>query len=147
MELFEDIRREYEFGEGTIAGVARKLGVHRRMVREAIHNEDLADLLLNRTVQKKIYETEDRIIQKSDPVLMKPGSHVGRAQFYAPYKLVGNLRIETPLFNMLVIWLMNLFLFVTLYFNLLKRLMNFMERINIPVFGSDRVTPPWELIK
>ena len=116
-------------------------------IREATHNEALADLLLNRTVQKKIYETEDRIIQKSDPVLMKPGSHVGRAQFYAPYKLLGNLRIETPLFNMLVIWLMNLFLFVTLYFNLLKRLMNFMERINIPVFGSDRVVPPWELIK
>ena len=36
MELFEIIRREYEFGEGTIAGVARKLGVHRRMVRDAI---------------------------------------------------------------------------------------------------------------
>lgn len=38
MELFEEIRREYEFGEGTITGVARKLGVHRRMVREAIRN-------------------------------------------------------------------------------------------------------------
>ncbi len=38
MELFENIRREYEFGEGTIAGAARKLGVHRRMVREAIRN-------------------------------------------------------------------------------------------------------------
>jgi hypothetical protein len=36
VELFERIRREYEFGIGTIAGVAKKLGVHRRMVREAI---------------------------------------------------------------------------------------------------------------
>ena len=36
MELFEQIRREYEFGVGTIAGVSRKLGVHRRMVREAL---------------------------------------------------------------------------------------------------------------
>ena len=36
MELFEQIRREYEHGSGTIKGVARKLGVHRRMVREAI---------------------------------------------------------------------------------------------------------------
>jgi hypothetical protein len=36
VELFEQIRREYEFGLGTIAGVAHKLGVHRRMVREAI---------------------------------------------------------------------------------------------------------------
>jgi hypothetical protein len=36
VELFEEIRREYEFGIGTIAGVAKKLGVRRRMVREAI---------------------------------------------------------------------------------------------------------------
>ena len=36
VELFEQIRREYEFGVGTIAGVAKKLTVHRRMVREAI---------------------------------------------------------------------------------------------------------------
>src|SRR5437667_11901367 len=36
VELFEEIRREYEFGVGTIAGVARKIKVHRRMVREAI---------------------------------------------------------------------------------------------------------------
>jgi transposase len=36
VELFEQIRREYEHGVGTIKGVARKLGVHRRMVREAI---------------------------------------------------------------------------------------------------------------
>jgi transposase len=36
VELFEQIRREYEFGVGTIAGVAKKLKVHRRMVREAI---------------------------------------------------------------------------------------------------------------
>ena len=36
MELFEEIRREYEFGIRTIKGVAKKLGVHRRMVREAL---------------------------------------------------------------------------------------------------------------
>src|SRR5271167_5090030 len=36
VELFEQIRREYEFGAGTIKGVARKLGVHRRMVRQAL---------------------------------------------------------------------------------------------------------------
>ena len=36
VELFEQIRREYEFGIGTVVGVAKKLGVHRRMVREAI---------------------------------------------------------------------------------------------------------------
>lgn len=34
--LFGEIRREYEFGIGTIKGVAKKVGVHRRMVREAL---------------------------------------------------------------------------------------------------------------
>ena len=38
MELFEQIRREYEHGAGTIKGVAKKLGVHRRMVRDALAN-------------------------------------------------------------------------------------------------------------
>jgi transposase len=36
VELFEQMRREYEHGVGTIAGVARKFGVHRRMVRQAL---------------------------------------------------------------------------------------------------------------
>jgi transposase len=36
VDLFEEIRREYEFGVASISGVARKFGVHRRMVREAI---------------------------------------------------------------------------------------------------------------
>jgi transposase len=34
--LFEELRREYEFGVGSVAGVARKFGVHRRLVREAL---------------------------------------------------------------------------------------------------------------
>ena len=38
VELFEQIRREYEFGVGTVAGVARKLGVHRRLVRQALQS-------------------------------------------------------------------------------------------------------------
>jgi len=36
VDLFEQLRREHEFGVGTVAGVAAKFGVHRRMVRQAI---------------------------------------------------------------------------------------------------------------
>jgi transposase len=36
VELFEQIRREYRHGAGTIKGVAKKLKVHRRMVRQAL---------------------------------------------------------------------------------------------------------------
>ena len=44
VELYEQIRREYEFGVGSVIGVARKLGVHRRMVREAVRNAVPAQL-------------------------------------------------------------------------------------------------------
>ncbi|MCL2658953.1 MAG: IS21 family transposase [Acidobacteriaceae bacterium] len=36
MELYEQIRQEYEHGAGTIRAVAQKLGVHRREVRQAL---------------------------------------------------------------------------------------------------------------
>ena len=38
VDLFEQLRREHEFGIGTIAGVAAKFGVHRRVVRRAWSN-------------------------------------------------------------------------------------------------------------
>jgi transposase len=36
VELYEQIRQEYEHGAGTIREVARRLGVHRREVRRAL---------------------------------------------------------------------------------------------------------------
>lgn len=36
VRLFEQMRREYENGVGTIVGVSKKFGVHRRMVRDAL---------------------------------------------------------------------------------------------------------------
>lgn len=36
VELYEELRREFNHGAGTIKGVARKFGVHRRTVREAV---------------------------------------------------------------------------------------------------------------
>jgi ABC transport system ATP-binding/permease protein len=116
-------------------------------LREATHNEALADLLENRTVQEKVYDAPDRIIQKADPVFMEPGSRIGRAQFYAPYKIIGNRRIETLWFNLMMIWLMNITFFVMLYFSVIKGLLNLLERINIPGFKSERIVPPWELAK
>lgn len=116
-------------------------------LREATYNEALADQLLNRTVQQKMYDTPDRIIQKSDPVFMEPGSHIGRAHFYAPYKMIGNRRIDTLWFNMMMIWLMNMTFFIMLYFNVIKGLLDLLERINIPGFKSDSLVPPWELVK
>ena len=38
VRLFKQMRREYEQGVGTIKGVAKEFGVHRRMVRQALES-------------------------------------------------------------------------------------------------------------
>ena len=65
MELFEQIRRELEFGVGTIAGVSRKLGVHRRMVREALRSAEPAASKPQRRRLRKLVDASafiDRIL-------------------------------------------------------------------------------------
>jgi ABC-type multidrug transport system ATPase subunit len=101
-------------------------------LREAEYNENLADIALNRFSNLKIIETDKKLIQKADPVLMAPDSRYGRAHFFAPYKQIGNLKIDTLLFNVLVIWTMIFFLFATLYFDVLKRFIVILESLKLP---------------
>jgi ABC-type multidrug transport system ATPase subunit len=100
--------------------------------REKDYNENLADIILNRLTTNKIYETENRLIQKADPVYMKPGSKYGRAHFYAPYKMLGNLKINTLVFDVAVIWLMTILCFIALYYNALKWFVLFLEKLRLP---------------
>ncbi len=109
-------------------------------LRSQNYNENLANFVLNRLAINKIYDAGDELIQKADPIFMAPGSKCGRAQFFAPYKQIGNLKIETLIFNMLVVWIMILGLFVTLYYNVLKRFIVFLESLKLPIlrkFGRD----------
>lgn len=109
-------------------------------LKEKNYNENLANFVLNRLATNKIYEADDKLIQKADPIFMPPGSTFGRAHFFAPYKQIGKLKIGTLIFNMIVIWLMIFLLFVALYYNLLKRFVRFLETLNLPIlrkFGRD----------
>jgi hypothetical protein len=104
------------------------------------YNENVANYVLNRLTTSKIYDSPDKLIQKADPVFMPPSSRTGRAHFFAPFKQLGSLKIGTLLFNVLVIWIMILILFFTLYFNLLKRFIGSLESMNLPIlrkFGRD----------
>ena len=109
-------------------------------LRDMNYNENLANIVLNRLNTNKIYDAGRKFIQKADPVFMRPGSRIGRAHFYAPFKQIGNLKIDTLLFNIMAIWIMMGALFVTLYYNVLKRFIVFLETLNLPIwrkFGRD----------
>jgi hypothetical protein len=110
------------------------------IMRAKNYNEKLADFVLNNLATNKIYEADNKFIQKADPIFMAPGSKLGRAHFFAPFKQIGNLKIETLIFNMIIVWIMIAVLFVTLYYNVLKRFIVFLESLKLPIlrkFGRE----------
>ena len=93
------------------------------------HNENLEIFCRNSNTIDRIIETRKKIIQKEDPVYMMPTSHYGRAQFYAPCKIIGNTHIDTYWFNLMAIWFLTLIFYITLYTDLLRRTINYFGRV------------------
>ena len=109
-------------------------------MKSKYYNENLANIVLNRLSTSKIFDAKDRLIQKADPIFMPPGSNYGRAHFFAPFKQIGNTRIGTLLFNVSVIWIMSILLFIALYYNALKKFIAFLESLKLPIlrkFGRE----------
>jgi ABC transport system ATP-binding/permease protein len=100
------------------------------------YNKQLENYVLDRYRTDQYIETNDRIIQKYEPGYMKPLSNYGRAHLYAPYKLIGNIKIDTFWFDLLVLWIVSALLYIVLYFNLLQKLAPFFERLRFS--ESDR---------
>ena len=89
LELFEQIRREYEHGVGTIKGVARKLGVHRRLVREA-----LADAVPK---ERKKPERERPKLSEAIPfvdAILTADRKAPRKQRHTAHRIYDRLRVE-----------------------------------------------------
>ena len=101
-------------------------------LREDNTNKKLTEILTDEFNQKKTIETTGKIIQRFEPVYMKPVSQNGRAQFYAPYKQLGKKRIDTLWFNIIVLWFATLLLYMALYYKLLQKAVGF----SFPVFRS-----------
>ena len=91
MELFEEIRREHEFGVGTIQGVSRKLGVHRRMVRQA-----LSDAV------PPARKVPDRKKLRLEPVMefinrvLEADREAPRKQRHTSHRIFERIRVELP---------------------------------------------------
>jgi hypothetical protein len=59
-----------------------------------------------------------------------------RAQFFAPHKNFLGMQLDTFWFDLIVVWLMSVMLYVTLYFEWLKKLLDRAGNLKIPVKGK-----------
>ncbi|MFO7933830.1 MAG: ATP-binding cassette domain-containing protein [Bacteroidales bacterium] len=96
-------------------------------------NQKLADMLLNRNQLEKIIQVDHQLIRKFEPVYMIPTSNRGRAHFYAPCKRIGNTCINTLWFNLIFIWFTSVLLYLALYYDLLRKVINYAGNIKIRI--------------
>ena len=99
--------------------------------KQTFYNKKLADIVLNRNEIDKVLETSRRLIQKKDPIFMEPTSNFGRAHFYAPLKIVNRVKIDTLWYNLLMMWLLTGILYLTLLFDILRKLIKYLESLNV----------------
>ena len=84
------------------------------------HNEAVSDQVKKIYEKHKILESDGRLYQQTEPIFLLP--ETTRSHFYAPKKYFLGRYVDTYLFNMVVIWLTTVILYVVLYFDLLRRL-------------------------
>ena len=95
------------------------------------HNEKVAQLCLNSfNITKMLIKNDEAIIQKADPVFKDSEASFVRAHFYAPAKPFAGVYIDTFIFNIILIWVINIILFLLLLFKLNKKIYTLFFKTN-----------------
>lgn len=92
-------------------------------------NESLENLVTNKNDLDKIIEWHGELIQRADPIYKDPQGF--RAHFLAPSKKLFGQYITTFSANLLVLWLFSITLAISLYFDLLRKLIEWLSKLFI----------------
>ncbi|RKD86547.1 ATP-binding cassette domain-containing protein [Mangrovibacterium diazotrophicum] len=123
-EANDALNAKYELLLQSFKGDSEKL----QEFKDKYTNKKLELLLRDKYSQNKIYISQNLIHQGDEPIYRLPFENNGRAHFYAAYKFVGPLKIPTIIFNALFIWLFTALLAVTLYFDVLRKVLTAIQR-------------------
>lgn len=95
-------------------------------LRDRYENERINAMLKNIQTKRRIVTSGNELVQKIYPVYAKNEfpDHVldFRTNFYYPEKYIFGSYLDTKIFNLIIIWVMTIVLFVAVYFDWLRKI-------------------------
>jgi len=101
-------------------------------LKNSYQNEHLGEIIKKSFEKNKILEYNHELVQQIDPIYKDPtttGLINVRTHFFAPRKYFAGKFFDTYWFNISLIWVYSALLYVALYFDWLKKLLDFFSRI------------------
>jgi len=120
-------------GEKITNYLDEKKDGYTRKLRHKYYNEKLQDIVWNSFEKNNLLRYKDDLIRQFRPIYDEPdnfGSIGIRTHFYAPRKVLFGKYFNTFWFNVIVIWIMSILLYIPLYYDHLKKLINVVGEIH-----------------
>ena len=95
-------------------------------LKERYYNKAITNLVRSNNKFNKVIVYDQQLIPIIDPVFRDAKGI--RSHFYASTKKILNKKIDTFWYNIMIIWLMSIVMIIALYFDVLKNIINFIER-------------------
>ena len=102
--------------------------------RDEYHNEAASEYVKKVYEKHKIIRNGHELIQQTDPVFLYPeqeGMFSFRCHFYAPVKYFLGEFIDTLWFNSFVVWFITILSYITLYFEVLKKILDSADKLDL----------------
>lgn len=103
-------------------------------LRDRYFNYKLEEIVTKYYERKKILFYNNTIVQNYDPIYLEPtpkGLLGFRTHFYSPAKYLSGMRIDTFVFNISLVLLSTLVLYIILYYEILARGVTWFEKIRL----------------
>lgn len=120
--------------EQMINTLENKSNHHLNHLKDNYYNESLSDLVRNVNTKNRILEVHGKLIPKIELIYFNPVDVKDpmdyRTHLFSPTKHLFGISISTFIFNLLAIWILTLFCYMALYFDLLKKLIDTFHKLS-----------------
>lgn len=137
----EESARASSIEATTIRRMQKALGSQDEVnrLRQQNHNDAIEKTVRALEADYRVIERNDRLIVLADPIYRDPiGNHIfSISHFFSPYKYLFGVKLKTPVFNLIVMWMITVQLYIFLYYDWFKLLKGwFSQKIYGELFAS-----------